>query len=145
MCEIIIIYDALREEPLENWYNIGSVITIVNANLPLNMSPQADYMLASQAVSAGCVVFSRTQLVKEEDIENTKAHIEAAANMIKAKRIPDVYVTKPWNEFSDDDYSYIMKQGYRITGYVKTIAGSDVVIVIGANLDKKKISKLIEE
>ena len=65
-------FDALREEPLENWYEIGSVLTIVNANLVDEMSKEENYILASQAVCAGCVVLSRTQLSDSEHIENTK-------------------------------------------------------------------------
>ena len=55
-------YDILRDEPLDRWYTLGSVIAIVDAKLENELSPQADYLLASEAASAGLVVMSRTQL-----------------------------------------------------------------------------------
>ena len=52
-------YDILRDEPLDRWYRLGSVIAIVDAKLESELSPQADYLLASEAASAGLVVMSR--------------------------------------------------------------------------------------
>ena len=52
-------YDILRDEPLDRWYTLGSVIAIVDAKLENELSPQADYLLASEAASAGLVVMSR--------------------------------------------------------------------------------------
>ena len=48
-------YDILRDEPLDRWYTLGSVIAIVDAKLENELSPQADYLLASEAASAGLV------------------------------------------------------------------------------------------
>ena len=38
-------FDGLREEPLDRWYEIGSVITIVDAGLEENLSDHAEYLL----------------------------------------------------------------------------------------------------
>ena len=58
-------YDTLRDEPLENWYEIGNVITVVNAMSADEPDKEADFWLASQAACAGSVVLSRTQLAKQ--------------------------------------------------------------------------------
>ena len=42
-------YDILRDEPLDRWYRLGNVIAIVDAKLESELSPQADYLLASEA------------------------------------------------------------------------------------------------
>ena len=42
-------FDILREEPLDQWYEIGNVIAILDARLENNLSQQADYLLASEA------------------------------------------------------------------------------------------------
>ena len=114
-------FDSLREEPLENWYEIGSVITIVNANLVEKMTKEADYILASQASCAGCVVLSRTQLSTPENIENTKKHIANAAEKIHCKKLPATYMEKSWEDFTDKDYEYLMNSGYHIGDYMKVI------------------------
>ena len=38
-------FDTLREEPLDQWYEIGNVIAVVDAKLPDEMSENADYLL----------------------------------------------------------------------------------------------------
>lgn len=118
-------YDALREEPLENWYEIGSVITIVNANLSDDIGDEADFLLASQAACAGSIVLSRTQLSTPERIAKTKEHIAEAAAKIKCNKFGGNFIEKDWAEFTDDDYEKIVKSGYIISDYVKMTAGRD--------------------
>ena len=54
-------FDALHEEPLDRWYQIGNVIAVVDAGLDEKMSEEADYILASEVADAGCIVLSKTQ------------------------------------------------------------------------------------
>ena len=35
-------FDALREEPLDRWYQVGSVLTVVDAHLSPELSEEAD-------------------------------------------------------------------------------------------------------
>lgn len=139
-------YDSLREEPLENWYEIGSVITIVNANLVENMNVNEDYILASQAASAGCIVLSRTQLVAGDTIEKTKEHITRAALDIKCKKLPEKYLDKNFDDFNDTDYEMLMNAGYKIGDYVKNMSSEDGDFSSVYFLDvKKEVSELKEK
>ena len=45
-------FDVLRDDPLDRWYQLGNVIAIVDALLPEQLSPQADYVLASECAAA---------------------------------------------------------------------------------------------
>ena len=45
-------FDVLHEEPLDQWYEIGNVIAVVDARLEDTLSPEAEYLLASQAANA---------------------------------------------------------------------------------------------
>ena len=54
-------FDALHEEPLDKWYEIGNVIAIVDARLAEDFSAEADYLLASEVADAGCVLLSRSR------------------------------------------------------------------------------------
>ena len=58
-------FDALHEEPLDRWYQIGNVIAVVDAGLDEKMSEEADYILASEVADAGCIVLSKTQEASE--------------------------------------------------------------------------------
>ena len=57
-------FDALREEPLDQWYEIGSVIAVVDAGLESELSRDEEYLLASEVADAGCV-FSGDTLFAE--------------------------------------------------------------------------------
>ena len=80
-------FDALNEEPLDKWYQIGNVITVVDACLEENLSEGADYILASEAANAGCILLSRTQQASEGQIKATVAHINRALEKIHCKRV----------------------------------------------------------
>lgn len=51
-------YDILRDEPLDRWYALGNVVAIVDAQLEDTLSPQAEYLLASEAAPAASVTMS---------------------------------------------------------------------------------------
>ena len=44
-------FDVLRDEPLDRWYQIGNVITVVNAKLESELSDMSEYLLASETLS----------------------------------------------------------------------------------------------
>ena len=79
-------FDALHEDPLDRWYEIGSVIAIVDAGLEEQMSEQSDYLLASQVANAGRIVLSHVQETTPEDIRRTIEHINRALDMVKYGR-----------------------------------------------------------
>ena len=58
-------FDVLRDEPLDRWYTLGNVFAVVDALLPETLSPQAEYILASEAASAGRILLSRSQLATQ--------------------------------------------------------------------------------
>lgn len=118
-------YDALREDPLERFYEIGNVITIVNAGISNRLDDESLFYLASQAACAGCVVLSRTQLYDEEIIGDTKKYIIMAAEKIKSNKIPNMFFEKNWDELDDEDFSKLSSCAYRVADYVKVTAGAD--------------------
>lgn len=146
-------FDALREEPLENFYEIGSVITVVNANLRDQLSEEENYFLASQAAGAGCVVLSRCQLSDSERIANTKKHLEEAMQGIKCKSFRGNYLEKDWEMLTDEDFKMLQSCGYQIASFVKVIAGRELAFSSLCFLDlqddvetlKEKIQLLFEK
>ena len=65
-------FDVLRDEPLDRWYQLGNVIAIVDALLPEELSPQAEYILASESAWAGSVLLSRCQLASDAQKQGQK-------------------------------------------------------------------------
>lgn len=52
-------FDTLYEEPLDRWYEVGSVLAIVDARLDPDLSPASRYLLASEAANAGKIILSK--------------------------------------------------------------------------------------
>lgn len=116
-------FDVLNEEPLDKWYEIGSVIAIVDSRLESNLSDISDYYLASQIANAGVILLSRTQLSTKEEISATKEHILLAKDKTKLyrKNLMEIINEKPWDEFTDEDFDIIANSGYRMSSYIKLL------------------------
>ena len=113
-------FDALHEEPLDRWYQIGNVISVVDAGLDEQLSKEADYVLASEVASAGCVLLSKVESVSDEVIQQTVAHLNRALNEIHCPRVlKDEVIIKNWNDFTEKDYKKVMESGYRAEDYEK--------------------------
>lgn len=121
-------FDVLHEEPLDEWYEIGNVIGIVDAALPENLSDASDYLLASELSSAGTVLISKVALANREQIENTKKHMQRALKKVKCDRIfQNEIIEKDWEDFTEDDFSKIANCGYKMTSFEKKSMEQDEV------------------
>lgn len=113
-------FDSLREDPLDRWYEIGNVITIVDAKLEEELSEISDFYLASQVANAGCIMLSKSQLATEDEVEAAIEHLKRASLEVKCKRdIDDIVIKKDWNELDDSDFAKISTCGYELSSYVK--------------------------
>ena len=114
-------FDALHEEPLDRWYQIGNVIAVVDAGLDEKMSEEADYILASEVADAGCIVLSKTQEASEKYIENTVKHLNRALEEVHCKRKfgEDEIIRKDWEQFETEDFERILNSGYIAEDYEK--------------------------
>ncbi len=119
-------FDSLRDEPLDRWYEIGSVITIVDAKLDTALSDDSDFFLASQIANAGVIVLSRTQLTGEAGIEATIAHLKEAAEKAKLQKdIDSIVFAKDWDELTEEDFVAFSNSGYSNHSYVKKLGTDD--------------------
>lgn len=108
-------FDVLRDEPLDRWYQLGNVIAIVDALLPETLSPQAEYILASESAWAGKILLSRCQLATDGQKEGAKAHLARALEACKCSRkfAPEEILAKDWADLTTDDMARIARCGYR--------------------------------
>lgn len=113
-------FDALHESPLDRWYEIGNVITVVDAMLEENLSEGAEFILASEVANAGIVLLSKAQEAAETDIERTKAHLNKAMESVHCDRQFEKEIfAKDWNKLSDADFKKIQSAGYVGADYEK--------------------------
>ena len=122
-------FDALHEEPLDRWYQIGNVIAVVDVGLDKKMSEEADYILASEVADAGCIVLSKTQEASGETIQNTIDHLNRALETVHCKRRlkEDEIIKKDWEQFENEDFERIMNSGYIAEDYEKMNLDDDDV------------------
>ena len=108
-------FDVLRDDPLDRWYRIGNVIAIVDAMLPEALSPQAEYLLASETANAGRVLLSRAPQAGPEQCRAAIAHLDRALEACKCSRrfAPDEILTRDWAAFTDADLAQIAACGMR--------------------------------
>ena len=114
-------YDILRDEPLDRWYTLGSVIAIVDAKLENELSPQADYLLASEAASAG--------LCRHEPHAAGRAWRSGSGHRPPEPRTGRLPLCPPlwrgrctvpdWNALTTADFARVDRCGWRRTSYVK--------------------------
>ena len=112
-------FDTLHEEPLDGWYRIGNVITVLDSNLEEDLPEGAEFLLASQAANAGCVVLSKTQETTEEEQKNAVSHLNRSLNNIGCKRQFDEVFAKDWDKLTDEDFKQLLSCGYHMENYRK--------------------------
>ena len=114
-------FDALHESPLDRWYEIGNVITIVDADLEQTLSDSSRYLLASQAAQAGALLYSHVQEVSEERLASTKDFVAQSFEILHSdkKPVPSVTIEKSWDYLTDEDFKAILTSGYHSADYTK--------------------------
>ena len=112
-------FDTLYEEPLDGWYQIGNVITVLDSNLEEDLPEGAEFLLASQAANAGYVVLSKTQETTEEEQKNAVSHLNRSLKNIGCKRQFDEVFAKDWDKLTDEDFKQLLSCGYHMENYCK--------------------------
>ena len=112
-------FDTLREDPLDRWYEIGSVITVVDAGLDTNMSEQSEYIFASQLANAGSVRMTKTDVVSPEKTEETVRYVRRVCEKYCGRLFGSDIITKRPDEITVMDMTDIVDCGYKRVDFVK--------------------------
>lgn len=130
-------FDALYEEPLCRWYEVGSVFAIVDTHLEEVMSEQSEYLLASQVANAGRIILSHTQNASKEEMMHAIRHMNRALERYQCERrvnddalfdrpMPtnkiakaNRVVCKDFKSFTEEDFEAFLKCGYVAEHYRK--------------------------
>ena len=111
-------FDTLYEEPLDRWYEVGSVLAIVDARLDPGLSPASRYLLASEAANAGKIILSKLP----GNVAQTLAILNQAMEELQCTRrfsYPDDVLAKPWDQLEDADFQMLEAAGYRHVSFLK--------------------------
>ena len=113
-------FDALREEPLDRWYEVGNVIAIVDANLEEHLSEEAEYILASEVANAGQIILSHADEVPAEQADAAVTHLNRALEQIKCpRRVDKEVLRKSTLNLNEEDFDRLISCGYQMESYRK--------------------------
>lgn len=112
-------FDTLYEEPLDNWYEIGSVISIVDAGLSTNLSKESRYVLANQIGSSGLVILSKTQNHSADEVGDTVSFLKDVMHEFGMNLETNKVCKKPYSDFDECDFTNFMNVGYISQPHIK--------------------------
>ncbi len=113
-------FDVLYDEPLDRWYEIGSVISLVDAEAVFGLEGIERYVFMSEIASAGKLIVTKlSDPIHPVDVMNEANKIMAEFGG-KAFDIEKDFVAKNLTEYTDEDFEGLKSSGYRHASYVKT-------------------------
>ncbi len=112
-------FDTLYEEPLDNWYEIGSVISIVDAGIQQNLSKESRYVLSCQLASSGLIVLSKTQNHSEQEILKTLTFLNFVMGEFGMTLNQNRVISKDYESFDGNDFMSFMNAGYSNQSHIK--------------------------
>lgn len=121
-------FDVLHEDPIDRWYEAGSVIAVVDAGMEKELSRSARYVLASETIDAGLIVMSRTQIYGQKAAEETIFRINEAIKEFGGTRtfsLKNHVIAKDWKEFTGKDFERMENASYELHDLVKILDMDD--------------------
>lgn len=137
-------YDSLYDEPLCNWYEIGNVFTIVDAN-ELFLDDDSKYVLGSEVSSSGRVLLSKIN--DNTDISKITNYLNDTLKFIGCNEtINNRLFVKKWDDLKDDDFKILINSGYCESSFIKKeIVDYSSIYFMNKKYNQAKIKELIKE
>ncbi|WP_051656721.1 GTP-binding protein [Butyrivibrio sp. AE3004] len=131
-------FDVLYDEPLDRWYEIGNVISIVDSGTVTKLFDMSRYIFMSEIACAGKLVISK--LVQGFYYDDKGIWSECSGTSLNSSKTKELLksintimsdfntgisftekdiVAKPFLELTDRDFEEIENCGYRHASYVK--------------------------
>ncbi len=111
-------FDVLREDVLDSWYEIGSVICIVDGALEEELTEAAQKLLAMQAAGAGMIVLSKAPYCSKEKLKGTVEKVNRALERFGYVRRFDMeradgdVLGGSWQDYGKAEFERIMTSGW---------------------------------
>lgn len=143
-------FDVLYDEPVNNWYEPGNIITIVDAVLDSHLSKASRYLMTSQITNAGCLVLSKTKNATNEEIQETIFALNNMLEEFKAdRRLSDEVYAKDWLQLSDNEMEKIASCGWKSADHEKLWFNHNEVFtslfLMETDIDENKMSEVVSK
>ena len=145
-------FDILAEEPLCSMYSPGTLVAIVDADLPEELSEETEYLLVSQTACAGIIVLSRWQeSYGEERIDRILAHLNKAQEHFHSDRRftrEDIFA-KEWDKMTAEDYEKVAMASMVPSSFAKLPvdqeSGYGTLFYFGTRMEEEEVRRKVEE
>lgn len=143
-------FDVLHEDPINRWFQVGSVIGIIDGKLEKNLSEVSRFFLGSQIAKAGVVLMSKVDAINPEQIQRNIEYVNQALKEIKCNRVlgNDV-ICKPWEEMEEADFAQIARAEYQGASYVKKWVEQQEnyqpVYIMNSHLSPERLKQVVED
>lgn len=108
-------FDVLYDEPLDSWYEIGSVITLADAFSKIPFEGSVSDCFMQELANSGAVIISKSEMVDSEQLNSVNKYIKEILNDNSNINI----ISKPLSQFDNSDFYTLMNSGYRRNDYLK--------------------------
>ena len=112
-------FDVLYDEPLDRWYEIGSVISIVDSESVLFLEGTSKYLFMSEIAWAGKLLLSK--VTADTNVTQIHDYINATMEEFGCSarfELKDIY-SKHFDSFTKEEFDSIENAGYRKSSYPK--------------------------
>ncbi|MCR5113927.1 MAG: hypothetical protein K6A63_08330 [Acholeplasmatales bacterium] len=112
-------FDTLYEEPLDSWYEIGSVISILDPAVKNNISAESEYVLINQISSSGKIIISKTDEYNDNEIDDTINYLDYLMTKYNMHLDKNIILRKHYDDYTEEDYETIKRASYRSEAHEK--------------------------
>lgn len=112
-------FDTLYEEPLDSWYEIGSVISILDPAVKNNISAESEYVLINQISSSGKIIISKTDEYNDNEIDDTINYLNCLMTKYNMHLDKNIILRKHYDDYTEEDYEAIKRASYRSEAHEK--------------------------
>ncbi len=120
-------FDTLYESPLDNWYEVGSIISVMDPEIDPDLSEELNYILVSETANAGKIVLSKLDKRDGDSTNHKKAedavsYLNDSLDHFRCKRrlsLEKDILLKDWQDLDDEDFRAIAQAGYVSADHVK--------------------------
>lgn len=125
-------FDVMLHEPVKSHCEIGAILTLVDTKMDMAVTDASRYLVFAQLLAAGTVIMSKTQLFDDAQKQATIAQMNDLLKEHGSTRVlgNDV-VTKPWDSYTDADFTAFMESGYHLVDHEKELINHGTVFQSG--------------
>lgn len=106
-------FDVMTDPRVASCCEIGTIITIVDPFQCNKLTSEAEYLMFSQLIASGTVIYSKTSLLEHEKLRSAMDWVD---QIVRSKGCDNGLAadicTKNWDELGSSDYEDFMDAGY---------------------------------